>query len=335
MLTIMQRKYFRENKRAAFCIVLFFIQISQSVYAVDEVKDKPKAQTQPDSLGPFSRMERGITKGINTLSSDMDSFFSRDEALVEKSGSRVHLGYSASYAEHSKPGYDFIFSANLVLPRTQEKLHFVVFSDEKDTGEVREGSGVVEVGQAEDAVKNQKIGIGLRNLFYTSKTSAITSDAGVKARIPPEPFFRFMARRSFFWDQYEFKLIDRQRWYNSEGWSTLLTAELDKILSPVWLFRFSNNGNLEHDTGLWQVDDYLALYQKISPRTAMGYSIGITGDDETTLALQTYFAAVSFRHILIPDWLFFQMTPKLTWPRLHDWQEVPGIFFKLESVFGG
>jgi hypothetical protein len=178
--------------------------------------------------------------------------------------------------------------------------------------------------------------MGLRNVFRGTKTSGIVLDAGIKLRTSPDPFTRLSARRTFFFSGFELRMIERLYWFESAGWGSSATIDLDHPLSIDWLFRFSNNGVLDHETGLWKLDHFFALYQKVNDRTAIGYQAGVTADDEpTSLRTETLYTAINYRYALIEDWLYFQATPRMTWPREKGFTDVPSILFKIEATFGG
>lgn len=295
----------------------------------------PLDQETSEIAGKLNRMEGKISARVNTLSAQIDSFFSREDIETEETGTRVRMGYAARFQEFEDPTYNFILTAKLVLPQTKEKIQVLLLSDEDDTNVRNETGGVTPDTEAGQAVERQKFRLGLRNLFHQSKTSSIALDAGVKIRDPLDPFTRFSARRSIFFESSEIHLYNKQHWFESEGWGTSLKADWDKPLAPKWLFRFSNIGELDHESGLWETNNFLGLYQRYSERLALGYLAGITGNDEPTLALQTYYVAVSSRYALVDDWLYLQITPELSWPRERDWQRVTSLLLKIESIFGG
>ena len=293
-----------------------------------------KEATLSESL---TSTHRRFSSGINTLSADIDNFFSRDTRETESLNSRVRLGYSANYVESENPAYDVIFGAKIVLPKTQKKLQFILFSDEEDLLDATDTTRATATDvHATDAVRSQKFNMGLRNVFRGSKTSGVVLDAGIKLRTSPDPFTRLSARRTFFFSGFELRMIERLYWFESNGWGSSVIIDLDRPLSIDWLFRFSNNGVVDHESGLWKLDHYLVLYQKLNDRTALGYKVGVTADDEpTSLALETYYAAINYRYAVLQDWLFFQATPRLTWPREKGFTDVPSILFKIEATFGG
>jgi hypothetical protein len=332
---VLNHKYKKTLRdQIALGIVLLLVAEAAIAAEVELPAQTPKDATLSDSL---TATHRRFSSGINTLSTDIDNFFSRDTSETESLNSRIRLGYSANYVESENPAYDVIFGAKIVLPKTQKKLQFILFSDEDDLLEATDTTRATTTDvQATDAVRSQKFNMGLRNVFRGSKTSGVVLDAGIKLRTSPDPFTRLSARRTFFLSGFELRMIERLYWFESNGWGSSVTIDLDRPLSIDWLFRFSNNGVLDHESGLWKLDHYFALFQKLNDRTAVGYKMGITADDEpTSLALETYYAAINYRYALLQDWLFFQATPRITWPREKGFTDVPSILFKIEATFGG
>ncbi|MCB0351138.1 MAG: hypothetical protein KDD38_08140 [Bdellovibrionales bacterium] len=282
----------------------------------------------------LSETERQITHGIQSLSTRLDGFFSHEDLDVEDTGSRLKMGYAAYYEEYKDPSYNFLVGFRLVLPRTQKKLQLLVIGDEEDLYERKDGESSTPDKNVSDSVKNQKISVGLRSLFHKSKESALVFDMGVKIKNPLDPFARISGRRSFFYEDYELRFLERLYWFESIQWGSSTSIDLDRPFAPGWLGRFSNNGVVDFQNGLWELDHYLALYHLVSERTALGYRAGVTADDEKSLRLQSYYISFNYRFALIKPWLYLEATPKLTWPREQNWIDVPSIYVKIESIYG-
>jgi len=292
-------------------------------------------KSNPQFSDRLIRAEDNISRGINFLSAEIDQFFSREDTEVENRESRVRIGYAADFIEHEDPGFNFILKARLVLPRTQKKLQFIILSDEEDAlnrGETRETTTETN---APDTVRNQKYNVGLRSILRNSRRSGVSLDGGIKVRDPIDPFVRLTARRSFFFEKFELKAIERLYWFDSEGWASSISLDLDRPLNTDWLFRFSNNGVVDHETGLWQVEHFTALYHKYSDRLAIGYFVGVTSDDDPHFHMETYYTTINFRYLLFSDWLYAQAAPRVTWPREKYFTDVPSIYLKIEAIFGG
>lgn len=335
--------------RALFYVFVILISILSCIGRAEDVQ-APKLIVNDSYLEKINQFERKISGGVQTLSSDIDSFFSRDEREIENTGSRLRLGSLANFQEYEDPGYDSILAFKLVLPKTKDKLQFILFNDEEDdlaSAPVAGGSSVDKT--LGESVKSQKYNVGLRGFFHKSKTSAVLMDSGVKLHSALDPFVRFTARRSFFFSENELRFMGRVYWFESMGWASTLSTDLDRPISATWLFRFANSGEVDHESGLWDLDHFLALYNRRSERIAIGYILGVNSDQKpvlpsgaileethanSALALRSYYATVNFRYALIAPWLFFEVAPRYTWPREIDWHHVASIQFKIEGIFG-
>ncbi len=232
-----------KHKIIIFCIFSF-------TYAA------PLARAESD----IENTERRISKGVQTLSTKLDSFFSRQDLEIEDTGSRLKLGFAAYYEEYKDPSYNFLVGFRLILPHTQEKLQLLVMGDEEDLYERQEGETSTPDKKISDSINNQKISVGIRSLFHKSKKTALVFDTGVKIKSPLDPFARLTGRRSFFFKDYELRFLERFYWYESIQWGSSTSIDLDRPFAPGWLGRFSNNGVLDMQSGLWQLDHFVALH---------------------------------------------------------------------------
>lgn len=305
-----------------------------SLAHANDIVDVDNSPGQEKISDILTQRERRISHGVRSLSTALDNFFSREDVEIEDTGSRLKIGYAAYYEEYKYPRYNFLYGFRLLLPRTQKKLHLLVLSDEEDLLETNEGEATPSDQKVSESVKNQKLGIGLRGIFHKSKKSSIVFDSGVKIKSPLDPFARISGRRSLFFEDFEIRLIERIYWFESTAWGSTTIADLDYPLSPKWLARLSNNGVLDHQSGLWRLDHHFALYHLVSERTALGYRAGVTADDERSLRLQSYYVLFNYRFAIIKPWLYLEAAPKMTWPREVAWGAVPSFYIKIESVYG-
>lgn len=275
-----------------------------------------------------------LSDSIFAVSDSIDEFFSRERTELERTGSRIRLSYETLFVEFKDPLHNINLNTKLVLPRTQEKLNFLLQSLEDDLRAEEAGAPAEEKFQSLDEERKQSFFAGLRFKGVQTKEWSLNTDAGVKLVWPPDPFARLRVRKSFFLSKWELRLTENVYWFESEGWWQVAAIELERPFPPKNLLRFGNNGLRRDEKGFWEFNHYIGWYHQSSRTDGLGYSAGITSVEEPAYSLQSYYVSVSYRRNVFEEWIFLDIVPTGAWPRDENFSFVPSLRIKLEAVFG-
>jgi hypothetical protein len=87
----------------------------------------------------------------------------------------------------------------------------------------------------------------------------------------------------------------------------------------------------------------LLLYQRISKKASISYESSVSGITEPESMATNYRLGIRYRRNIHRDWLFFEMTPAMTWPItlsedrseiITERRSVASIILRLEVHFG-
>ena len=250
-----------------------------------------------------------------------DGFFS-DKSLYEegRAGAKVRWRNDVVLSEHVSPDFISTISARLQLPNTSKRLKLVFESDNLDSisEPVAEGTDINQgtLGFLYDFIDSQKANLSLRLSFSPSITLRYRYTHSISAAL----ITRFT-----------------QSLYRKEGlFGTTSRFDIDKAIDVKNTLRWSNQLEIvDHLDGLEWVTA-LVLFHRINEKSALSYESSITGITEPYALTTDYRLAIRYRRNIHREWLFYEITPQVTWPKLNNTDERHSIFsvtFRLEVFF--
>ncbi len=281
------------------------------------------------------RTQKNVSQSIFSISDGIDEFFAGERFQHEKNGSIVRFGYENLMVEKHQARHKIKLNARLVLPRTKNRLNFLLQSleDEETTDEQKPPNEQTFKTLQEE--KKQSFFAGLRFKNVQTREWSVNTDAGVKLVWTPDPFARFRLRRSFFMSKWELRLTENVFWFESDGWSQVAAIELERPVPPKNLFKFGNSGTRNEAVGHWEFTHGVSWAHQATPKHAISWGVGITSVEEPTYSLNSYFTAIAYRQNVFENWMFLDISPIGAWPRDQNFTFVPSLRIKFEMVMGG
>jgi hypothetical protein len=91
----------------------------------------------------------------------------------------------------------------------------------------------------------------------------------------------------------------------------------------------------------WNDEDYIirfengpSFFQKLSKNAALSYHAHVISLNEPNLYVINYITQVSYRELIYKNWLYFQFTPFINFPRERNFHRTPGLIVSFDAVFG-
>jgi hypothetical protein len=298
-------------------------------------KEKEKKRTVMEKA--LLRTHQRFSRSIFNLSDSIDEFFAGERFQEEKNGSIVRMGYELLMVDSRDPEHNPRVNTRLVLPRTQNRLNFLLQSldDENQNEDPLNPTSRTDANPRNQEEKKQNFFAGLRLKNTETKTWSVNTDAGIKLIWPPDPFARFRVRRSFFMSAWELRLTENVNWFESQGWWQTANIDLERPLPPKNLLKFGNTGTRRDSIGYWEFNQAVTWFHQSSKKDAFGYAVGLTSAEEPAYAVTSYYISTSYRRNILEDWMFFDINPVGSWPREEHFTFVPSVKIKFEMVFGG
>ncbi len=257
-----------------------------------------------------------------------DNFFANDRIYKEGvAGTYVRWRNEFTYDEEEGYKYDMGINASVELPGFSDQLRLTFDNDEdEDIRDVAPGAG-------EDSANSLGLQLDLRE--------NARSKFNVRVSFSPKILFRYRYTYPVY-DSLILRFtqeVQRKKQVNSAR--TLIDVE--HAFKPQFLFRSSTEGKVSED---FEGVDWLqafVLYQRINKKTSLSYESSVNGISEPQTLATNYRLGLRFRKNFHRRWLFYEVSPEMTWPITLDEERFNVVkerrskwllFFRLEVHFG-
>jgi hypothetical protein len=304
--------------------LIFILYSGLIAQAQDKEQNKPTKMTT--SLDEVHEL---LSRTIFRLSNRIDSFFGSERADDEANGSRLRMSWETGKIEGNKIKQEANLRLKLVLPETQKRLRIVVERDSDGPPKLSEGKEKQEETPSEAAIRQAAI-----ELAQAPTRWKVGMDTGIRVEIPPNPYARFHITRSAFFGKYELRGSQEFFWYLSDGAGETTRLDLDRPIREGLLFRLGNEATWTDDSDRFSLAHGPVLYHQLSERRGVAYSLRALGTSKPVVHINNYELKLTYRQLIHKNWLFYEFTPLIFFPKDRDWQRTLAVFFKLEMVVG-
>lgn len=291
---------------------------------------------QPDLLDSIDAPRDYLSGKLISFASSIDRFFGDDRNYQESNQSvfQLDLVRVTGYGGDRK----FVLSgrAKLNLPSTEKYLHLLLETDPEKN---------ITGGQtpSQPALNNQITTPGSYAAavrYERGKAEEIpwhfSADAGVKFQsLHLDPFVRARGSYSVPLDQWRLKAAESVYWFNTIGAGETTQLDLEHFLSESVLFRASSNATWLNDKQNFDLRQDLSIYHTVNDRTALLYQASVIGVSNPQYQVADYVVLMLFRYRLHRNWIFFEFSPQLHFPKTNYFQSSPALNMRLEMLFDG
>ncbi len=266
-----------------------------------------------------------------SFAGSVDRFFGDDRNYQESNKSVFQLDLTRVAGYGGERNIVLSGRAKLHLPTTEKRLHLLLETDpEKNiTG---------EPAQRKPVVRNQvtapgKVAVGARYEKAEETRWHFSTDAGIQIRAPLEPFARARGSYSVPLGQWRMKAAETVFWFNTIGAGESTQLDLEHFLSEPMLFRASSNATWLHDKQNFDLRQDLSIYHTLNERNALLYQASAIGVSRPQVQVTEYVILLLYRYRLHRDWMFFELSPQLHFPKEMNFRYSPQLNMRLEVLF--
>ena len=257
-----------------------------------------------------------------------DNFFANDRIFNEGvAGTYIRWRNDFTYDEEEYFKFETDISFSVELPGAESRLRLTFDSGEDDA--LRD----IAPGNNQDTTNSLGLQLDIEENERSKFNISVSLSPRVRLRyrytypVLPLVILRYTQE------------IQRQKAINSAR--TLIDVE--KLFENQLFFRSSSEGRVSEE---FEGVDWLqafVLYQRINKKASLSYEISANGISEPRWMATNYRAAVRFRKNFHRRWLFYEISPEMTWPVTFDEDRLEIvddrrskwlIFFRLEVHFG-
>lgn len=249
-----------------------------------------------------------------------DQFFEDDRVSEDVQANTVVRWYNdVSKGESGDFKYKSKLNARIYLPKVTHKLKLTFESDD-------EVPPPTSVSDNKGKTSNQ---LGFRYDMYDKQRSSfnikITLRPGIEAR------YRF----SYPLTTETTAHFIQKTYHNSRLTGERSQIDFDYFISPYFLLRWSNFSKWETDIRAFESGSSLTLYQYISPKQAINYSVGMSAPHKPYHYINDSYISASYRQNIFKKWLFYEIKPGIDWNKVPDTarEKEASITLRLEVLF--
>lgn len=323
-----ERKYTRLSRLSLS--LLLGVALLFPLKSFGEEQSAEQAQ-QPGFFDPMDAPRDYLSGKFVSLVTDVDRFFG-DERNYQESNKSVFQLDLTRVMEHGG-NRNFVLSgrAKLHLPSTEERLHVLLETnpDKNITGEPTK----VQPAISNQAVAPESYALGARYEKAEESVWHFSTDAGIKFQSGLSPFARMRGSYSVPMDQWRLKATEAVFWFNTIGVGETTQLDLERVLSEPALFRSSTNAAWLRDKNNFDMRQDLSIYHTLNKRIALLYQASAVAVSHPQFQMTEYVLLVLYRYRLHRDWLYFELSPQLHYPKVKNFQSTPSINMRLEMLF--
>jgi hypothetical protein len=256
-----------------------------------------------------------------------DSFFGSDRVLEETGGTYVRWRNDIIQTEEQGTKFRTNLNFSVELPKISQRLQLTFEGDED-----QELQDVLPGAETEDTSNS----LGLRLDVKDTARSKFNISVSAKPRIRARYRYTFPLSN-------ESLIRFTQEIQNEKGVNGARTRlDFEKAFLPVKLFRATTEGFIAEDFSGVDWSQAFSLFQRLSKKSSVSYEAGIVGITQPDSLVTNYRLGIRYRQNIHRDWLFFEITPDISWPLelsedretvLNDRHSVMSIIIRLEVHF--
>jgi len=255
-----------------------------------------------------------------------DNFFGSDRVFNEGvAGTYIRWRNDFSYDEEEYFKFKSNLSFSVELPGLEQRLRLTFESgDDEDLRDIAPGQESTNntLGLQLDVKQNER------------------SKFNVSISLSPRVRLRYRYTYPVFED---FLIRFTQEVQNEEGVNSARTRiDFEKAFVPKRLFRATTEGVVAEDFPGLDWSQAFALFHRLSKKSSVSYEIGTNGITRPDNRIINTRVGIRYRRNIHRDWLFFELTPDITWPLklsedretvLEERHSVLSLIFRLEIHF--
>jgi hypothetical protein len=265
----------------------------------------------------------------------MDSFFADPSYMKEKNHSYVKFRYDIFKEERTNITLTPAVDLRLALPQLEHKTH-LVFSAEPAPPANNINAPVQTAEERFGQSEQRNLTTAIQYIFRTTPKENFFVRTGVQfSKLAPiilvEPRYRLL----FPYTHMNIRFTQDVLWKSNTSWQTDTRFDFERLLPNSFFFRTSIDG-------IWaaRVKGYVyslafSLLQPLAPTHAINYELINNFQTRPVGELTEIDIRIRYRHSFLRDWLYYEISPQLRFPRTENFRILPGILFRLEIFFGG
>lgn len=248
-----------------------------------------------------------------------DNFFGGDHVLLDlRPGTFIKLRNTTLWTEGDTVEYILDFHIGWELPKWEKLLRktrlYIESRSDADKFTTQPGQpikpGVIPATRARQPV------VGVQADLSAPLRALVRIDTGVKLNIHPDAFIRMRYQDLIpFGETYLLRFSEIAMWRAVEHFSNTAQLDLERKITTFTLIRWGNNITYIDETPGVTWNTGISLFTQLKPKIAISLDTSMWGVNYPEWTIQDYRVGSHYRRNFYRPWLFFELTPEVTWPK--------------------
>ncbi len=268
---------------------------------------------------------------IGDTGGQLDSFFAGQEVESVNNGSFLRLGFENKFSKQGEISFDPVFRFKLDLPTLKKRLKLVVESNVPEQKTLSETN--LEHSLANEERASSTTTGALQLIFDSAQKWKASTSIGVRLKNPPNPFWRTRFKRRWqIGHDWNFSALQSMYYFHNDGWGETTQLIFEKPIH-TYFFTSKSEARWQHDERIMELSQVYSIKKKLSKIRAIKYNLGLLAENQPNVNVTDYYVNAIYRRLIYEDWLFYEVTPELLFPRSDNFKPNPSVLFRLEVVF--
>jgi len=313
-------------------------RVPDSESAADDPCGEPALSE--DEEAALDRVRGSVYRGVCSSSRWLDSFFGDSRDYTEVYGQTYgRVGAGVDWNERDDFGVDGYLRAKFPLPALGRRYNAILGRDSEDSFI---DDNFDEMTFLPGAFSDENVDniwyAGINYARKQGKNQRTDISVGLQISSPLNPYIKFRYR---YYAQPSDSLLLRLRvtpfWENRDGLGITIAGDSDWTFRDGWMLRWANTATFSEATDGVRWRSRLALFQQLSPKSAMRYEAAIRGETDG-IQPKIYGGKITYRRALWREWFFVETGAALFWSReldpANDCDACIGVGVGFEIAFG-
>lgn len=309
--------------------IFLFAENSLAADAVD-----PYAVTvpEPSILDAVDSSRDYLSDKIINYSKRIDEFFGDERNFQENNNSVIQVDLTEKLEAAGNRTFGFEGQAKLDLPAASKRFQFVLESnpEQRTAGEVKKD----QPEATKTVAAPSSYAASLRYVKAEESLWHFSSEAGIKLQFPLDPFVRARGSYTVPLGLWRLKMAETVFWFNTIGSGETTQFDFERVLSTPVLFRATSTATCLVLPQTCDLRQDFSIFHTLNERTAWVYQASVLGTNNPKLEETAYVLLMRYRYKLHKEWMFFEVTPQLNFPKTDDFKLNALLLFRLEMLFG-
>ena len=284
----------------------------------------------PKSRKKLKTAHNVVSLGLIRTANRIDQFFGNKKDIEGKNRTNIRLANVHLIRESEKPSNETTFRLNLRLPELEKRFQFTIEKRSETIDPVTPIPNSVYSTQKNRNEEDVRAGLSYFRKLPDFNAKLTT---GLKFSSTPVPYANLRIGKETVFGFWRNKNVINFHYNREEKFGQLVTIDFDHELSSKFLLRLGFEETYLENDNTTRTSIGPILFQKIQSNKRLSYSLKINANNRPTYHLSEYYFGSTYRQNIYEDFLYFEISPCITWREDNSFSRRFGIVAKVELVF--